>query len=48
LSGDVNKDFSKLFNAVAEFAPVPEPLPYGAPLVRDEATNLAERTAVPV
>ena len=34
LSGDVNKDFSRLFNAVAEFAPVPEPLPYGAPLVR--------------
>ena len=31
LSGDVNKDFSKLFNAVAEFAPVPEPLPYGLP-----------------
>src|SRR5688500_7174102 len=32
LSGDVNKDFSRLFNAVAEFAPVPAPLPYGAPL----------------
>jgi len=31
LSGDVNKDFTKLFNAVAEFAPVPEPLPYGLP-----------------
>lgn len=34
LSGDVNKDFTRLFNAVAEFAPVPEPLPYGAPLVK--------------
>jgi flavin-dependent dehydrogenase len=34
LSGDVNKDFSRLFNAVAEFAPVPEPLPYGMPLVK--------------
>ena len=34
LSGDVNKDFSRLFNAVAEFAPVPEPLAYGAPLVK--------------
>ena len=34
LSGDVNKDFTRLFSAVAEFAPVPEPLPYGAPLVR--------------
>jgi flavin-dependent dehydrogenase len=31
LSGDVNKDFTKLFNAVAEFAPVPEALPYGLP-----------------
>ncbi len=33
LSGDVNKDFSQLFNAVAEFAEVPEPLPYGQPLM---------------
>jgi flavin-dependent dehydrogenase len=31
LSGDVNKDFTKLFTAVAEFAAVPDPLPYGAP-----------------
>jgi flavin-dependent dehydrogenase len=37
LSGDVNKDFSALFAAVAEFAPVPEPLPYGMPLVENEA-----------
>ena len=37
LSGDVNKDFSRLFEAVAEFAPVPEPLPYGAPLVKEKA-----------
>jgi flavin-dependent dehydrogenase len=33
LSGDVNKDFTKLFAAVAETAEVPEPLPYGLPLV---------------
>jgi flavin-dependent dehydrogenase len=33
LSGDVNKDFSRLFAAVAETAAVPEPLPYGMPLV---------------
>jgi flavin-dependent dehydrogenase len=33
LSGDVNKDFSKLFAAVAETAEVPEPLPYGMPLL---------------
>ena len=32
LSGDVNKDFSTLYAAVAETAEVPEPLPYGAPL----------------
>jgi flavin-dependent dehydrogenase len=31
LSGDVNKDFSALYKAVAETAEVPEPLPYGAP-----------------
>ena len=31
LSGDVNKDFTRLFQAVAEFAPVPDPLPYGQP-----------------
>jgi hypothetical protein len=36
LSGDVNKDFSRLFNAVTEFAPVPEPLPYGMPLEKGE------------
>jgi len=33
LSGDVNKDFSKLYAAVAETAEVPEPLPYGMPLM---------------
>jgi 2-polyprenyl-6-methoxyphenol hydroxylase-like FAD-dependent oxidoreductase len=33
LSGDVNKDFSRLYSAVAEFAEVPAPLPYGKPLV---------------
>jgi len=31
LSGDVNKDFSRLWNAIREFAPVPDDLPYGAP-----------------
>jgi flavin-dependent dehydrogenase len=33
LSGDVNKDYSRLFEAAAEFAEIPQPLPYGAPLV---------------
>jgi len=32
LSGDVNKDFDALWKAIEEFAPVPETLPYGAPL----------------
>jgi flavin-dependent dehydrogenase len=32
LSGDVNKDFSRLFTAVEETAEVPAPLPYGTPL----------------
>ena len=48
LSGDVNKDFTKLFNAVAEFAPVPEPLPYGAPLLRESVEASSERSPVAV
>jgi len=38
LSGDVNKDFSRLYAAVAETADVPEMLPYGLPLVRSTDT----------
>lgn len=42
LSGDVNKDFTKLFQAVGEFVPVPEPLPYGRPkLAGKEAAAIA-------
>jgi flavin-dependent dehydrogenase len=37
LSGDVNKDFSTLYAAVAETAEVPAPLPYGAPFVERSA-----------
>src|SRR6266700_2580999 len=33
LSGDVNKDFSKLWKRISEFVPLPEDLPYGEPLV---------------
>ena len=40
LSGDVNRDFSKLFRAIAEYAAVPESLPYGQPLA-------ASRQAIP-
>lgn len=32
LSGDVNKDFSRLFDAIRETTPLPEPLPYGGPM----------------
>ena len=33
LSGDVDKDFSRLWERIREFAPVPEELPIGQPLV---------------
>ena len=32
LSGDVNKDFSKMFKCVEDFCPVPDSLPLGEPL----------------
>ena len=41
LSGDVNKDFTQLWAAVREFAPVPDELPFGAPLVREPAAAVA-------
>jgi flavin-dependent dehydrogenase len=34
LSGDVNKDLSRLWKAISEFVPLPDALPYGAPLER--------------
>jgi flavin-dependent dehydrogenase len=37
LSGDVNKDFSRLWSAVGEFAPIPDELPYGMPKVPGKA-----------
>jgi flavin-dependent dehydrogenase len=36
LSGDVNKDFSRLWAAVREFAPLPDELPLGQPMGRPE------------
>ena len=33
LSGDVNKNFDKLYTACREFAEIPTPLPFGEPLV---------------
>ncbi len=41
LSGDVNKDFSPLYRAVAETAEVPAPLPHGAPFVEKKAEMAA-------
>ena len=40
LSGDVNKDFSRLWAAIREFAPIPEELPYGSPLEETLEPNL--------
>jgi flavin-dependent dehydrogenase len=37
LSGDLNKDFSRLWEAIREFAPLPDALPYGRPLLRDNS-----------
>lgn len=37
LIGNLNKDFTALFNAVAEQAAVPPPLAHGRPLVREKA-----------
>jgi hypothetical protein len=36
LSGDVNKDFSKLWKGVREFCELPDELPYGQPLSEAE------------
>jgi flavin-dependent dehydrogenase len=33
LSGDVNKDFSQLWERIREFVPLPDDLPYGEPLL---------------
>jgi flavin-dependent dehydrogenase len=43
LSGDVNKDFTPLWTKISEFVPLPEDLPYGAPL---EASELKEEAVV--
>ena len=37
LSGDVNKDFSLLWAAIGEFAPIPDKLPYGMPKAPEKA-----------
>jgi hypothetical protein len=40
LSGDVDKDFSRLFAAIGEFAEVPAALPYGQPLPKAETQSV--------
>lgn len=45
LSGDVNKDFSKLWSQIREFVPLPDDLPYGEPtdeVPEDRATARRE------
>lgn len=41
LIGNVDRDFSELFTAIAEFADVPEPLAHGAPFRGEDATATA-------
>ncbi len=36
LSGDVNKDYTQLWDWITEFVPLPDDLPYGEPLVEAE------------
>lgn len=36
LSGDVNKDFTQLWDRIREFIPLPDDLPYGEPLTTEE------------
>ena len=40
LSGDVNKDFSHLWQAIREFCPVPDELPHGAPMIKAELQSV--------
>ncbi|MGA0408884.1 MAG: NAD(P)/FAD-dependent oxidoreductase, partial [Limisphaerales bacterium] len=40
LSGDVNKDFSHLWEKIEEFCAMPESLPYGQPLVEPVPSEL--------
>jgi len=45
LSGDLNKDFSKLWNAIREFAPIPESLQVGQPLEERDSVKKAPTIA---
>jgi flavin-dependent dehydrogenase len=39
LSGDVNKDFTPLWNKIREFVPLPEDLPVGEPLASEQSVT---------
>ena len=41
LSGDINKDFSRLWNAISQFVPLPENLPCGQPRTTIPAAAVA-------
>ena len=45
LSGDVNKDFTPLWNKIREFVPLPEDLPVGTPSVTGEMAAPATQPA---
>ncbi len=43
LSGDVNKDFSPLWDRIREFVPLPDDLPYGTPLTLADSALASAR-----
>ncbi len=47
LSGDVNKDFSRMFTALSQFTTVPESLPYGMPAPPGSASAPDAPVAIP-
>jgi hypothetical protein len=47
LSGDLDKDFTRLFKAIEKFAEVPDTLPYGQPLEESTQTAAASQAAGP-
>lgn len=47
LSGDVNKDFSRLWKAIGEFADLPEELPYGTPMPDAKKSSLPNSSFLP-
>jgi hypothetical protein len=46
LSGDVNKDFSQLWQWITEFVPLPDTLPVGQPLEPAESIVAGKESEV--